>query len=642
MYICKPQNYLILISFTLLFAKCNADVNKAYDFLNETMDQYHQQFYVYSDHDSGGNHFFPTGKMGDAESCVIETDYNVNCYSGTACIKVSFTRANDNWSAVYWQHPENNWGTISNAGYDLTGATKITFWARGQNGGERVKFFSGGITEGAYIDSYDQVKTSWLSLSKQWKKYTINLSGKDLSYVIGGFGFETNAEKNPQGAVFYLDDIQFNKTYLDKPRFLVSYEAIANEETDKANKNVCFVYDNALAILAFLAKGTNDDKCRAKLIADSLIYAQNNDRFYNDGRLRNAYMSGDLSTPGDNTVRLPGFWDPVKEIWLEDEFCVSSHTGNITWAMIALSAYYRGCGGEQYLASIISLGDWVIDHTRDDIGIGGFTGGYSGWKENSHKLTYKSTEHNIDCYVAFMLLFEITGDTKWKDNALHAKRFVQAMWNEQEHFFWTGTALDGQTINYGNIPLDVQAWAVMALGLEKESVFWAEQNCYVESDGFKGFDFNNDKDGVWFEGTAQMCVAFQILKQMQKSSLFLEQIGRAQSLANNANGKGIVAASREGVSTGFEWEYFCRNHVGATAWYIFAEQEYNPYWNTGTQGQSDICDYIKDGVVDISDFAYLSSKWNNDLIPFGRDDIFEDGVIDVLDLIVFVNQWLEE
>ena len=30
------------------------------------------------------------------------------------------------------------------------------------------------------------------------------------------------------------------------------------------------------------------------------------------------------------------------------------------------------------------------------------------------------------------------------------------------------------------------------------------------------------------------------------------------------------------MTTGFEWEYFSRVHIGATAWYIFAERNYNP------------------------------------------------------------------
>ena len=45
----------------------------------------------------------------------------------------------------------------------------------------------------------------------------------------------------------------------------------------------------------------------------------------------------------------------------------------------------------------------------------------------------------------------------------------------------------------------------------KAGITWVEENCFVEADGFKGFDFNTDKDHVWFEGTAYMVLAYQVL-----------------------------------------------------------------------------------------------------------------------------------
>lgn len=42
----------------------------------------------------------------------------------------------------------------------------------------------------------------------------------------------------------------------------------------------------------------------------------------------------------------------------------------------------------------------------------------------------------------------------------------------------------------------------------------------------------------------------------------------------------IVAASHDGLSTGFDWIYDARLHTGATSWFIFAELGYNPYRNT--------------------------------------------------------------
>ena len=109
-----------------------------------------------------------------------------------------------------------------------------------------------------------------------------------------------------------------------------------------------------------------------------------------------------------------------------------------------------------------------------------------------------------------------------------------------------------------------------------------EKNGYVESEGFRGFDFNNDTDGIWFEGTAQMVVAYQMLGDLANAMTYLAEPERAQREAQNANGKGLVAASHDNVSTGFDWEYNARPHIGATAWYLFAGLRYNPYWNINT------------------------------------------------------------
>jgi len=157
------------------------------------------------------------------------------------------------------------------------------------------------------------------------------------------------------------------------------------------------------------------------------------------------------------------------------------------------------------------------------------------------------------------------------------------MWDEAEGHFWTGTLEDGVTINKSNISLDIQAWAVMALGDKyKRAIEWAENNCHVEVDGFKGFDFNNDRDGIWFEGTAHMVVAYQILGEKEKADTYLKELEKAQKEAQNANSRGLVAASHDGVTTGFEWVYNTRLHIGTTSWFIFAELNYNPYWNIKT------------------------------------------------------------
>ncbi len=262
-----------------------------------------------------------------------------------------------------------------------------------------------------------------------------------------------------------------------------------------------------------------------------------------------------------------------KKRWFEDEFCVSTHTGNVAWAMIALISAYERFNKEEYLSTAERLGEWVEENLRDNRGAGGYLGGFHGWEPNPKKLLYKSTEHNLDLYVAFTRLYELTGDPKWKERALHAKGFVLAMWDEREGKFWTGTMEDGITINRDLVPLDVQAWAILALRDDvqryMDALSYAEKHHAVEG----GFDYNTDRDGIWYEGTAQMAVAYIAVGEKERADRLIELIEKAQ-LPNGA----IPAASKDGLTTGFNWSYFHRGHLGATAWYIFAKLGVNPYW----------------------------------------------------------------
>jgi len=44
----------------------------------------------------------------------------------------------------------------------------------------------------------------------EWRKYTIDLRGKDLSYISGGFAWAANVDSNPDSCTFFLDDIHFD------------------------------------------------------------------------------------------------------------------------------------------------------------------------------------------------------------------------------------------------------------------------------------------------------------------------------------------------------------------------------------------------------------------------------------------------
>ena len=172
-------------------------------------------FYVYADSSSLDNHFIPSGWMPASAARDLRLDVNWKNlpFSGESCIRTEYkNNSGTRWAGIYWQQPANNWGTVPNAGFDLQGATKLTFWARGDRGDEIINEFKmGGIASGEHIDS-DSASIGPIKLSKEWQKIEIDLRGRDLSYVIGGFAWATNIDVNdPEGIVFYLDEIVYEK-----------------------------------------------------------------------------------------------------------------------------------------------------------------------------------------------------------------------------------------------------------------------------------------------------------------------------------------------------------------------------------------------------------------------------------------------
>jgi hypothetical protein len=359
----------------------------------------------------------------------------------------------------------------------------------------------------------------------------------------------------------------------NEPRFLASYTGVSKIPSDQALEDVAYVYDNALALLCYVYQNTADSRRRARILADSLVYAMSHDRHYTDGRLRNAYAARQLIHKDTGRANLPGFWNPDTRQWQEDGEQASTHTGNMAWASIALSQYFNAQGGEAYKAASAAIGNWI--ETNAFSADGGYTGGYAGWEPDAEKLLWKSTEHNLDVYACFVWLHIITGDRAFLQRALHARRFVESMW-AGDHF-WIGTKPQANLADTDHPALDIQAWAVLAFESYIPALRWAEQFCYTEADGFRGFDYNTDKDGVWFEGTAQMALAYRVAGENDKAVLYSEELKKAQSTARNHNGKGMPAASRDHVSTGLGTDYFNRLHIGATAWYIFADLGINPF-----------------------------------------------------------------
>jgi len=242
-----------------------------------------------------------------------------------------------------------------------------------------------------------------------------------------------------------------------------------------------------------------------------------------------------------------------------------------------LCAVYEAAPGHpEYLDAARRIGSFVLTLTD---GKGGFTGGFEGWEPNPTKVGYKSTEHNIDLVAAFARLAKLAGDAAFQTASDQAKQFVLSMYDPALGLFHTGTGADGVTVNNDVLPLDCNTWAILALGdgfADGKNVMAAVDRAMGVGEGY---DFNTDRDGVWFEGTAQVALAYKQLGDEARYAKILAFLNRSA----NRDGS-ITAADRNGVTTGFTvsgtgipWTYDQRTHVGATAWLAFAQLGVNPF-----------------------------------------------------------------
>lgn len=208
----KPQfenhqgKFLALMVIFLSFATCPAFSQEAEE------EQPFKPFTVYQDKNSF-NRYVPSGYMPTGECIKMEDGFTQGCKEGKTCVKVTYdticSSKGRQWAGVYWLNPPDNWGDRK-GGYNLAGAKKLVFWARGEKGGEQVaEFKTGGVGTNREFPDSDSASIGPVILAKEWRQYSIDLRDKDLSYISGGFAWIAAADANPDGCTFYLDDIHF-------------------------------------------------------------------------------------------------------------------------------------------------------------------------------------------------------------------------------------------------------------------------------------------------------------------------------------------------------------------------------------------------------------------------------------------------
>lgn len=364
------------------------------------------------------------------------------------------------------------------------------------------------------------------------------------------------------------------------PVFLASYAAAPGQPPlAQGIATSAFSYDNALAVIALVACG---DVPTARRVGDALLLAATHDRGFQDGRIRNAYRAGPASDPPVP----PGWWDPVAKRWGEDPVQDGTTTGNVAWVALALLTLDQvvdpAVGPHPYRAGAERLMTWVDERMANSVAPAGYEGGYDGFDATQQRLLWKSTEHNIDAGAAFAWLARLTGKARWRQAAHVAQAFVGAQWQPDDGHFHVGTQEDGHTPNLDSRAVDTQMWPHLAFpdapAKWRRSLDWAREHMTAQG----GYDFNDDRDGRWPEGTAQAALTLRLVGQGAEARRLLAVLD--QDVAPNGL---LYAASHDGLTTGLmvgaadggitPLVYERRPHLGATAWAALAALGWNPF-----------------------------------------------------------------
>ena len=148
----------------------------------------------------------PSGWMGNTDSLTLDGEYaDEPPHGGSNSIKISY-EGKFGWVGIAWQDPPNNWGD-QEGGYDLTGASELELWARGEYGGEKINIGVGLIDSSKPFPDSGKTSVEDIVLSREWQRYTVSLRKTDLSSIKSGFVVSLTGRSSP--VTIYLDSIRF-------------------------------------------------------------------------------------------------------------------------------------------------------------------------------------------------------------------------------------------------------------------------------------------------------------------------------------------------------------------------------------------------------------------------------------------------
>jgi len=322
--------------------------------------------------------------------------------------------------------------------------------------------------------------------------------------------------------------------------------------------NFVSLYDNALAALAFISQG---DTKRAEMIFD----------FFN-ARIESELMN----TPGGFYQFRDAEGNNARTKWLGDN----------AWLLIALNNYEEITGNIRYQRMASELEKWMRSLQDTDGGLWG------GTRENGDQI-HKITEGIITAFNAVQGfddfhkgILSFIKEQRWDTN--------EQVLVAQPDFPKYNFALDLYTLGF----LIMEDLRVEVLN--NANKFLNTQKMTLNGEVVEGYCFDEDKDVIWLEGTAQMALAYKVSGMNKEANSILSNLEKTfipSVMTKNVNA--IPYATNQGTS--FETSNLWDNSykvpaLSSNVWYVFAKANFNPFqlgknkkipaelqfWNYGT------------------------------------------------------------
>lgn len=344
-------------------------------------------------------------------------------------------------------------------------------------------------------------------------------------------------------------------------------------------KQIVYTYDQAVAAIAFIVKG---ERVRAEKVLNKMR---------------------DIQDP-------TGYW--LNSYWYNNGAGeeIREHVGPVVWMAMAAMAYEKQYNDTRYRPMAIKALDWSLQYQQAN---GGVAGGWSAWSNSNEP--WSSTEHNIDIYrvLQYYASVDSTKAAKYNAAATKVKSFLDnKVWDDANKRFTGGWKNDTNLID-PKLPLDVNPWAVLALGTTGTHNYGASLDYVENANGVPGtlanprykqtltyndagntltgydfdwtdevkpaYDDNGNQIGntgadVWFEGSAFMSLAYYMKGDVSKANAINTEIIKKQGTSGASLGG--IPYSLKGTSNSY-WVMAQQNCVSSTGWLILSLAHFNPF-----------------------------------------------------------------